>query len=78
MATVLKMERAAVPKSCCIRFKTMNARIGEMSSPPIAGIIPRNAFKYGSVIELTALNTGLLQARLGNQLKSTLTIKTRE
>ncbi|KGG18901.1 hypothetical protein EV11_1507 [Prochlorococcus sp. SS52] len=27
------------------RFKTINASIGDMSSPPIAGIIPLNRFK---------------------------------
>ncbi len=77
MAT-LNVESAAVPISDCIRLRTINASIGEMSKPPIAGIIPRNALRYGSVIELMLLNTGLLQSRFGNQLSSTRMIKTNE
>ncbi len=44
----------------------------------MGGIIPRKIFKYGSVIELIVLKTGLDQSRLGNQLKRTLMISTRE
>ncbi len=75
---VLNTESAALPSNCCIRFNTTNARIGDKSKPPIAGIIPLNAFRYGSVIELMLLNTGLLQSRFGNQLRSTLRIKINE
>ena len=42
---VLNTERAALPSSCCIRLSTINASIGEMSSPPIAGINPLKALR---------------------------------
>ena len=45
------------------------ARIAEKSMPPNGGIRPLNILRYGSVIELIVLSTGLLQSRLGNQLK---------
>ena len=61
-----------------MRLSAMKASIGEISSPPIAGIIPRKAFRYGSVIELILLRTGLLQSRFGNQLNRTLTIRISE
>ena len=65
-------------KADSAKFNTTKASIGEISRPPIAGIIPRNAFKYGSVIELIVESTGMLQSRLGNQLSKTLTIRTKE
>ena len=42
---VLNTDKAALPSSCCIRLSTINASIGEMSSPPIAGIKPLKALR---------------------------------
>ncbi len=64
--------------NCSIKFNAIKASIADKSKPPIGGIIPLNAFRYGSVIEPTVVSTGLLQSRFGNQLKSTLIINTRE
>ena len=75
---MLNTESAAVPSNCCTKFNAIKANIGEISIPPIAGISPRKAFRYGSVIELMLLRTGLLQSRLGNQLSRTRMIKIRE
>ena len=61
-----------------IRFKAKNARIAERSIPPIGGIMPLKAFRYGSVIELIEAIAGLDQSKFGNQLNRTLTIRTRE
>ena len=78
MTAVLNTESAAVPRSWIIRLSAIKASIGEISKPPIAGIIPLKAFKYGSVMEPTVLRMGLLQSRFGNQLNKTLTIRISE
>ncbi len=64
--------------NCCTKLREMKARIAERSMPPIGGIMPLNAFKYGSVIELIEVRIGLLQSMLGNQLSNTLIISTNE
>ncbi len=64
--------------NCCIKFNDINARIGEISSPPIGGIKPLNRFRYGSVIEQSVLTIGLLLSILGNQVKRTLMIRRKE
>ena len=73
-----KIEMLALPSNCSMRFRAINASIAERSRPPIGGIIPRKAFKYGSVIEPIVDKIGLLQSRFGNQLKSTRMIKSKE
>ncbi len=64
--------------SCSIRLKAINASIADRSNPPMGGIKPLKAFRYGSVMELTELKIGFDQSRLGNQLSKTLKISTRE
>ena len=65
-----------------IRFWTTlssrNANNEEISNPPIGGIIPLKIFKYGSVIEVKADNTPLLQSIPGNQVSSILIINMNE
>ena len=78
MIELLNTERLATPSSCCKKLSVINARIGDRSNPPSNGMIPLNAFRYGSVIELILLNIGLLQSKFGNQLSKTLTINTNE
>tara|TARA_B100000575_G_C22509972_1_gene332406 strand:- start:45 stop:344 length:300 start_codon:yes stop_codon:yes gene_type:complete len=62
----------------CTTLRSRKARIEDISSPPIGGIIPLKIFRYGSVIEHIAANTPLLQSILGNHVNNTLTIKMKE
>ena len=43
----------------CNKFNVTNARIGLKSNPKIGGMIPRNKFKYGSVIANTGCNKAI-------------------
>ena len=75
---VLNIDILADLRSDCITFNARKAKIGDKSSPPRGGIIPLNAFKYGSDIELTVDSTVLLQSKFGNQLSKTLLINMKE
>ena len=49
-----------------------------MSNPPMGGIIPLKMFKYGSVIEVNAESTPLLQSIPGNHVSNILMISMKE
>ena len=59
-------------------FKSKKANKDEISKPPIGGIIPLKIFKYGSVIEVNADNTPLLQSIPGNHVSKILIINMKE
>lgn len=52
--------------------KNIIPNIGDMSMPNIIGIVPRNSFKYGSVILLREQKGSLYQFTVGNHAKDNL------
>ena len=61
-----------------ITFSSKRANNDEISKPPIGGIIPLNIFKYGSVIDVIADKTPLLQSIPGNHVSKILIINMKE
>ena len=62
----------------CITFKSKKANKDEISNPPIGGIIPLKMFRYGSVIDVNADKTPLLQSIPGNHVSKILIINMKE
>ena len=61
-----------------ITLRSKNANKEEISNPPMGGIMPLKIFKYGSVIDVKADNTPLLQSIPGNHVNNILIIKMNE